>query len=131
MSEYTITCDEKNAVICEIFVTGEIEPEIAIAHLDEIWASETYRRSRFVLWNVENCDAFPDFNQFVRIVNHARNHKPDGGPTLIAFYSPAFSNSMLSRVLQGFIQALPYRMSLFDDREAALAWFESTHSNAA
>ena len=131
MIDYAIKCTGKDNAICEIFVTGAMETAAAIDMLDEIWVHDLYQNARFVIWDVERCEAFPDFNQFVRIVNHVRAHKPEGGPELIAFQSSAFSNSMLSRVLQGFIRALPYRMALFDNRDVVLAWFDSNRANAA
>ena len=131
MTDYAIKCSGKDNEICEIFVAGAVESEAAIDMLNKIWVHDLYKNARFVIWDVEQCEAFPDFNQFVRIVNHARAHKPEGGPALIAFQSSAFSNTMLSRVLQGFIRALPYRMALFDNRDAVLAWFESNRANAA
>ena len=131
MPEYSINCAGEDNEICEIFVTGAVETDPAIEMLNEIWDNDIYTNARFVIWDMERCESLPDFNQFLRLVNHARANKPAGGPEFIAFYSSVFSNSMLARVLQGFIRALPYQMSLFAKRDSALAWFQSKTSHAA
>ena len=128
--DYSISRSE-DVSICEILVTGAVDTSAAIDMLDEVWADEAYQHAGLVVWDMERCESLPDFNQFLRLVNHARRHKPQDGPTHIAFYSSAFSNSMLARVLNGFIQALPYNMALFAEYDSAVSWFKSEQSNAA
>ena len=117
--------------ICEIIVTGEITADGAIEMLEDVWQTDLYKASRCVFWDVERCEAFPNFNEFVSIVNFTRANKPKSGPTYIAFYSYTFSNSMLARVLHGFVNALPHKMALFEEKHAALAWFAADESDAA
>ena len=130
MMQFSIN-DLDNGDVCEIVVTGEISASSAIDMLEEVWQSDVYQAARCVLWDVERCEAFPDFNDFMTIVNFTRANKPNSGPSYIAFYSYTFSNSMLARVLQGFVNALPHKMALFEEKQSALAWFSAAESDAA
>ncbi|MGR8946650.1 MAG: hypothetical protein ACU84Q_01295 [Gammaproteobacteria bacterium] len=82
--------------VCEIVHTGEVSAEDAIEILDEVWRDDTYQDSPFFLWDVARCEAFPDFNQFMAIADHARSDKPANGSTHITFYSSAYASSMLA-----------------------------------
>lgn len=120
--EYQILGD-KAPRVCEIVVSGDVDPAQAISMLDHVWQAREYRQANYVIWNLEMVDAFPDFNHFVLIVNHARKHKPKLGPTQIAFCSSSFANSMLVKVLKGFTRTLPHKMGFFSTPAAALDWF--------
>ena len=117
--------------LCKITLSGKVDVGPAKEMLTSVWLDTNYRYSRFVIWNLEACESFPDFNEFVHIVNHARKNKPRQGPSRIAFCSSTFENSMLVKVLQGFTTALPKPARFFANEALALEWFAKDESDAA
>ncbi|MEM7466225.1 MAG: hypothetical protein AAF387_05005 [Pseudomonadota bacterium] len=127
--EYSIYTE--NPAVCEVQVFGKVVPNLAIEMLDEVWQHELYQSANGVLWDIERCVSYPDFNEFVPIINHIRRNKPKTGPHRIAFYSSTFENSMLVRVFQSFARPIPNRISFFSIRQTALDWCAAEASDAA
>ena len=128
--QYSITRQD-DADICEIIISGQVTAEQAMQGLDEVWANDLYRHARFVIFDVERCEDYPDFNQLSKLVNYTLANKPAGGPTHIAYYSSNFANTMIKRVLQGLVNILPHNIVIFDNKKAALDWFPTNESDAA
>lgn len=128
--EYTISKAD-NSEVCKVTLRGKVDVEPTKNMLTTVWQEPRYKLSRFVIWDLEACEAFPDFNEFVHIVNHARKNKPADGPCRIAFCSSTFENSMLVKVLQGFTGALPKPARFFSDESQAMEWFATNESDAA
>jgi len=128
--EYAIS-NELDSQVCVIVLTGNVGAERAITLLDSVWQNAIYAKSRYVIWDLENCGTFPDFNEFVLIANYARKHKPKNGPARIAFCSATFENSMLINILKGFTRALPSNFRYLATQGEALGWFATSESDVA
>ena len=128
--EYIIS-KAADSEVCKITLSGKVDVDPTKEMLTAVWQDSTYKFSRFVIWNLEACDSFPDFNEFVHIVNHARKNKPSDGPARIAFCSSTFENSMLVKVFQGFTSALSKPARFFPSESLALEWFATDESDAA
>ncbi len=128
--EYIIS-KAHDSEVCKITLNGKVEVGPTKEMLTAVWQDDAYKLSRFVIWDLDACESFPDFNEFVHIVNHARKNKPADGPVRIAFCSLTFESSMIVKVFQGFTSALPKPARFFSNESLALEWFATDESDAA
>jgi len=53
----------EHSEVCKITLSGKVEVEPTTTMLTSVWQHDDYKLAQYVIWDLEACDAFPDFNE--------------------------------------------------------------------